>query len=294
MRFRFSGIPLVCPADRACCCGDCRSLGTSAASQQNAVLPTGHKILARALPLRPGKALIHAGQAGHSGELAPSGLPPPSHAPAAVLHAPASSATDGAARRGAAPPQYLLVIDQGSSSSKCFIFDQDLYPVVRVEQPVRSSFPSTGLVEHDPDELLNSVLDAVRAAVAGLGAPGKRSPRSASRATETFVVWDKQTGAAAYPGVRARHRAEELWQPTCSDEGSPTKYGPEPACPCRPHSQRRSSTCSWAPTPICGPASARGSAGRGREQLADLADDFGASPRHRCINGVADDAVQPS
>lgn len=139
-------------------------------------------------------------------------LPPPSHAPAAVLHAPASSATDGAARRGAAPPQYLLVIDQGSSSSKCFIFDQDLYPVVRVEQPVRSSFPSTGLVEHDPDELLNSVLDAVRAAVARVGGAWEAVAAIGFAAqTETFVVWDKQTGAAAYPGVSWRDtRAEEL------------------------------------------------------------------------------------
>jgi glycerol kinase len=109
-------------------------------------------------------------------------------------------------------PQNLLVVDQGSSSTKCFVFDSALHPVARAEYPVRSSFPAEGHVEHDPQELLSSTIDAAHDAVAQAGC-GWDSVAAVGLAaqTETFVVWDGHTGAPAHPAVSWRdNRAEDL------------------------------------------------------------------------------------
>lgn len=63
MRFRFSGIPLVCRLIGLVAAAIAGAWGLRQPASRTPSLPTGHKILARALPLRPGKALIHAGQA---------------------------------------------------------------------------------------------------------------------------------------------------------------------------------------------------------------------------------------
>jgi glycerol kinase len=101
----------------------------------------------------------------------------------------------------------LLAIDQGSSSSRCVVFDAGLRPVAQASRPVASSFPADGRVEHDPHEILRSVLEAVTCAlslasvswadVAGIGLAAQ---------TETFVVWEKATGKAVYPAISWRDK----------------------------------------------------------------------------------------
>jgi glycerol kinase len=99
----------------------------------------------------------------------------------------------------------LLAIDQGSSSSRCVVFDGELRVVTQASRRLAAHFPAGGRVEHDAGEILASVLGAVADAVsqadvawadvAGIGLAAQ---------TETFVVWERATGRPAYPAISWR------------------------------------------------------------------------------------------
>ncbi len=112
--------------------------------------------------------------------------------------------------------EIVLAVDQGSSSSRCVALDRALRPLALARRPVASSFPRPGWVEHDPAELLSSVLGAVADAIAQAGAGWDDVAAVGLAAqTETFVVWDRASGAAIYPAIswrdtRAADRCDEL------------------------------------------------------------------------------------
>ena len=99
----------------------------------------------------------------------------------------------------------LLAIDQGSSASRCVVLDGELRVLAQASRPVTSSFPADGRVEHDPHQILRSVIDAVTSAmghapaswadVAGIGLAAQ---------TETFVVWERATGKAVHQAISWR------------------------------------------------------------------------------------------
>jgi glycerol kinase len=99
----------------------------------------------------------------------------------------------------------FLAIDQGSSSSRCVVFDGDLRPLALASRPVASSFPAAGWVEHDAHEILRSVIESVTGA---MGHASARWPEVAgiglAAQTETFVVWERATGKAVYPAISWR------------------------------------------------------------------------------------------
>jgi len=99
----------------------------------------------------------------------------------------------------------LVAIDQGSSSSRCVVFDGELRVVAQASRPVASYFPADGWVEHDPQEIFRSAAEAATCAlgraaaswadVAGIGLAAQ---------TETFVVWERATGQPVYPAISWR------------------------------------------------------------------------------------------
>jgi glycerol kinase len=92
-------------------------------------------------------------------------------------------------------PPFLLAIDQGTSSSRVVIYDSDLEPVASAQQEFPQYYPKPGWVEHDAEEIWDSVLAVMRAAmsqanlrdadIVSIGITNQR---------ETTVVWDRQTG----------------------------------------------------------------------------------------------------
>jgi glycerol kinase len=99
----------------------------------------------------------------------------------------------------------LLAIDQGSSSSRCVVLDPRLRVLAQAGRPLRSQFPASGWVEHDPQEITASVTGAVAGALeqAGAGWPDVAAIGLAAQ-TETFVVWDAASGEPVYPAVSWR------------------------------------------------------------------------------------------
>ncbi len=115
-------------------------------------------------------------------------------------------------------PPIVLAVDQGSSSSRCVALDAALRPLALASRPVASAFPRPGWVEHDPAELLASVLGVVADAIGPAGATwADVAAIGLAAQTETFVVWERASGAAIYPAIswrdtRSACRCEELRQ----------------------------------------------------------------------------------
>jgi len=99
----------------------------------------------------------------------------------------------------------ILAIDQGTTGTTCLVVDEELRPVGRGYREIRQHFPQPGWVEHDPEEIWQSVLAAAGDALeqAGVSA-GELSAIGITNQRETTVVWDRRTG-------RPLHRAI-VWQ----------------------------------------------------------------------------------
>ena len=97
---------------------------------------------------------------------------------------------------------YILAIDQGTTSTRAMLFDRAGSVVGSVQREFRQIFPQSGWVEHDPREILASVLATVAevlasarceaGALAGIGITNQR---------ETTVVWDRHTGQPVYNAI---------------------------------------------------------------------------------------------
>ena len=97
---------------------------------------------------------------------------------------------------------YVIALDQGTTSSRAIIFDQQGNIVSQAQYPFTQYYPSQGKVEHDPMEILQSQFHA-------LGAAFERSGLSAAdilgigitNQRETTIIWDRHTGEPVYNAI---------------------------------------------------------------------------------------------
>lgn len=96
----------------------------------------------------------------------------------------------------------LLAIDQGTTSSRAILFTETGQVVASAQQEIAQSYPADGWVEHDPEEIWNSVTAVAAGAlqqarvscdrVAAIGITNQR---------ETTIVWEASTGRPIYPAI---------------------------------------------------------------------------------------------
>ena len=98
--------------------------------------------------------------------------------------------------------QYIISLDQGTTSSRALLVDQDGTIVNMVQQEFQQIFPKPGWVEHDPKEILQSQLHVMHELVkkenidaSDIKAIGITNQR------ETTMVWDKHTGEPVYNAI---------------------------------------------------------------------------------------------
>ncbi len=91
--------------------------------------------------------------------------------------------------------QYILALDQGTTSSRAILFDSQGQPVETDQQEFRQIFPTPGHVEHDPEEIWTSQITVAQNAlkqsevnVESIAAIGITNQR------ETIVLWERETG----------------------------------------------------------------------------------------------------
>ena len=110
--------------------------------------------------------------------------------------------------------QYLMAIDQGTTSSRVFIYDEKLKVIGLGQQAFAQYFPKPGRVEHDANEIWSSVMTAMKAALRNAKdkkfSVNKIAAIGLTNQRETFLLWDKKT-------LRPHGRAI-VWQDRRSSE----------------------------------------------------------------------------
>ncbi|MEV8631930.1 FGGY family carbohydrate kinase [Streptosporangium sp. NPDC051023] len=101
----------------------------------------------------------------------------------------------------------VLAIDQGTSGTKAVVVDGSGKVLGLAELPVRPAYLPGGGVEQDPKELLDSVLDAGRQAVAQAGVP--IDAVTLANQGETVLAWDPGTGEPLSPAIVWQDRRSE-------------------------------------------------------------------------------------
>lgn len=98
--------------------------------------------------------------------------------------------------------KYILALDQGTTSSRAILFDNNGNPVATARKEFSQIYPEPGRVEHDPDELWSSQAGVAMEAMARAGA-GSQSVTAIgiTNQRETTVVWNRRTGRPVYNAI---------------------------------------------------------------------------------------------
>ena len=91
--------------------------------------------------------------------------------------------------------KYIMSLDQGTTSSRCILFDKAGNICASVQKEFRQIYPQPGWVEHDANEIWDTTLEVSRAAMAKLGVEAADiAAIGITNQRETTVIWDKETG----------------------------------------------------------------------------------------------------
>ena len=97
---------------------------------------------------------------------------------------------------------YVLAIDQGTTSSRAILFDQTHVPVATAGEEFEQHFPRSGWVEHDPEDIWRTTLATGREAIAKAGVtPGEIAAIGIANQRETTVLWDRETGTPLHRAI---------------------------------------------------------------------------------------------
>ncbi len=92
--------------------------------------------------------------------------------------------------------QYILALDQGTTSSRAILFDRAGMPVASCQREYPQYFPQPGWVEHDPLDIWHSQLACAREALAQSGVKASQvAAIGIANQRETTLLWDRATGA---------------------------------------------------------------------------------------------------
>ena len=117
--------------------------------------------------------------------------------------------------------QYVVALDQGTTSSRCIIFDRDQKIVGVAQREFTQIYPRPGWVEHDPMEIWSSQYSVLTEALAQTGiAPEDIAAIGITNQRETTIVWDRHTGRPIYNAIVWQcRRTAGLCEELKKDEG---------------------------------------------------------------------------
>lgn len=99
-------------------------------------------------------------------------------------------------------PDYILAIDQGTTSTRAIVFDAKLNIKAVGQKEFKQFYPASGWVEHDPEEIWASVLTTAKAAIRKAKIkPAQIKSIGITNQRETTVIWDRITGKPIYNAI---------------------------------------------------------------------------------------------
>ncbi len=96
---------------------------------------------------------------------------------------------------------HLLVIDEGTTSTRAMLFSAAGACLGRAQRPVTQHYPAPGRVEHDAAEIWTLTLECAREMVTLAGGADKIAGIGITNQRETIVFWDKRTGEPLGPAI---------------------------------------------------------------------------------------------
>ncbi len=98
--------------------------------------------------------------------------------------------------------QYILALDQGTTSSRAIIFNADGRVVTALNQEFPQHYPKPGWVEHDPEDIWTSQINVARQVLSDKSlTAGDIAAIGITNQRETTIVWDKNTGDPVYNAI---------------------------------------------------------------------------------------------
>lgn len=109
--------------------------------------------------------------------------------------------------------KYIMVLDQGTTSSRCILFDKAGNICSMAQREFEQIYPKPGWVEHNPMEIWSTQYAVMSEAMALLGAkPNDIAGIGITNQRETTIVWDKETGEPVYNAIvwQCRRTAKDI------------------------------------------------------------------------------------
>ena len=98
--------------------------------------------------------------------------------------------------------RFILAIDQGTTSTTAMVVDENITIVSKFSVELRQHYPKPGWVEHNPEEIWETVGRAVRGALEGAGLEGDRiSAIGITNQRETTILWDRESGQSFHNAI---------------------------------------------------------------------------------------------
>ncbi len=126
---------------------------------------------------------------------------------------------------------YIAAIDQGTTSTRCLIFDRSARVVGQAQQEHRQIYPRPGWVEHDPMEIWEATQRVVADAVDAGEASGRIAAIGITNQRETVVFWNPRTGEPFDNAIVWQDtRTKELCESLAAGEG-PNRFATQTGLP---------------------------------------------------------------
>ena len=110
---------------------------------------------------------------------------------------------------------HILAIDQGTTSSRAIIFNDEAQPVATAQREFPQYFPQDGWVEHDGEEIWDSTLEVCREAIQSASLePADITAIAITNQRETTLLWDAETGELLHRAIVWQDRRTAAF---CSD-----------------------------------------------------------------------------
>lgn len=98
--------------------------------------------------------------------------------------------------------KYVLALDQGTTSSRCIVFDKEGNMISVAQKEFTQFYPQPGWVEHDPNEIWSSQMTVMMEAMSKVNVDAKDiAAIGITNQRETTIVWNRHTGNPVYPAI---------------------------------------------------------------------------------------------
>lgn len=122
--------------------------------------------------------------------------------------------------------QYILSLDQGTSSSRAIVFDRKGQICSMAQREFTQIFPKPGWVEHNPHEIWSSQASVIAEAIASIDINGLNiAGIGITNQRETTIVWDSETEEPVYNAIVWQDRRTSEYCDRLKAEGEPNSSG---------------------------------------------------------------------